>query len=197
MVFGLPYDIVNTKAMRPITRISSYTYRTIIYLVLIMIGILAVSTEILAQSKTSPNFGQGSDYKYAFGVRAGGSSGLTFKTFIGPSAALEFIAWGNGNHLGVAGLYERYVNAFDVAGLNWYYGGGAHAKLHHYQSGRSDLIYPDNAMAIGVDGIAGIEYKIAPIPVAVSIDLKPNLEVWTTGGVGLGIDPGLGVKLAF
>jgi hypothetical protein len=48
-----------------------------------------------------------------------------------------------------------------------------------------------------MDGIIGIEYKIAPIPLAVSLDMKPFFEMNTNGRAYLSLDPGIGVKVAF
>lgn len=179
------------------TLTSRKTLLTLAMFITIFSG--AVSTTF-AQDTQDP-FEESGDYRFAIGIRAGGTSGLTLKYFVSSNRALEGIVWAGRNHFGITGLYEAYTSAFGVNGLNWYYGGGAHLK---YQD--ADIVWIDfdegvyrgeDRFALGVDGIVGIEYKIPPIPVAISLDLKPNLEVWTTGGVGLGIDPGLGVKIAF
>lgn len=145
----------------------------------------------------------GSTYKTAVGLRAGETSGLTIKHFTGESSALEFIigVWPYG-FSGTA-LFEKHTNA-GVEGLNWYYGGGTHAAV---QSGRIYYAYSDRRydyyyrtgsdLGLGVDGIVGVEYKIKPIPFAVSLDLKPFVEVNTVGAAFIGLDPGLGVKVAF
>lgn len=157
--------------------------------------------EMTAQTTDDPFTEASGDYRTAIGIRAGGTSGLTFKHFVSSNRALEAIVWAGDNHFSLTGLYEAYVGAFGVEGLNWYYGGGAHLK---YQSIDIDWIDFDDdfydgedRFALGVDGIVGIEYKIPPIPIAISLDLKPNLEVWTTGDVDIDLDPGLGVKVAF
>ncbi|CAN0013796.1 unnamed protein product, partial [Chrysoparadoxa australica] len=98
-------------------------------------------------------------------------------------------------------LYERHVNAFGVNGFKWYYGGGGHASIHNNQYygtyfGRSPY-YDDGALGLGVDGILGLEYKIPAIPFALSLDIKPFVEVNTAGGVGFAFDSGLGIKVCF
>jgi len=165
-------------------------------------AVLGAWTTGLSAQTDDPFTESNGTYNVAIGVRAGGTSGLTAKFFTGSSRAFEGIISAGYHHFGLTALYEAYVGAFGVDGLNWYYGGGAHVK---YQSPNiewvdfnDDYYYRgSDRLALGVDGIVGIEYKIPPIPIAISLDLKPNVEVWTTGGVGLGIDPGLGVKLAF
>lgn len=138
-----------------------------------------------------------SSYKAAIGLRAGGTSGITGKVFVGNSAAVEGIlsVWRGG--LGLTVLYERYTPAFNLAGMNWYYGGGGHAIVtgndnrYGYERVRRDQF------ALGIDGIVGLEYKIPPIPIALSLDLKPNVEVWSGGDVDLRLDPGIGLKFVF
>lgn len=152
---------------------------------------------LFSQQSNSTEYSSSSVYKTAIGVRAGGTSGLTFKRFISSQNAIEVIVWGNRNWLGITGLYEFYKPAFNTAGLNWYYGVGAHVNFYDNSWGWSKNQYNENVIGLGVDGIAGIEYKIKPIPIALSLDLKPNIEVYTNGNLGWHLDPGFGIKFAF
>jgi len=144
-------------------------------------------------------------YSFAIGARGGAtgsSSGLTIKGFTGETFALEGIVgyW----HGGIATtlLAEKYVPAFHTRGLNWYFGGGLHYTAHSGSS-RWYLVddraykYTNEGASYGADLIAGLEYKIPQAPVAFSVDFKPYLEFGEKGGVGLALDPGLGIKLAF
>lgn len=142
------------------------------------------------------------DYKIAVGLRAGETSGLTIKQRVGHSSALEGIigVWYQG--LSVTVVYEKYTPAFDAEGLNWYYGGGGHAAFDmnytfHNHWGDRYYHYHAGGVGLGVDGILGLEYKIPPVPIAISLDVKPFLEVNTLGGVWLSLDPGLGIKITF
>ena len=147
-------------------------------------------------------------YKSAIGVRAGSTAGITFKHFIAGEGAVEGIigVWRNAVRLTV--VYEKHVPFGGVAGLNWYYGGGGHVsiysedRIHHWHWDppegwhRHDHAHP-GSFGIGVDGILGIEYKIPPIPFAVSLDLKPFIEFTSANYVFWSFDPGLGIKFAF
>lgn len=140
-------------------------------------------------------------YNTAIGVRGGGTSGLTFKRLTGRNAIEGIIGmWGYG--LSLTGLYERYTPA-GVDGLNWYYGGGGHVAFStgrtFYRNFRDyDNYYAgEGGVGIGLDGILGIEYKIPPIPFAISFDIKPFFEVNTRGGAYIALDPGIGIKIAF
>ena len=144
----------------------------------------------------------GSSYSTAIGLRGGETSGLTIKHFIGGQTAIEGILgfWHHGLHATV--LIEYYANAFGASGLNWYYGGGGHFAIdggrsyYGYGQKRKDY-YDDGNFGLGVDGIVGLEYKITNIPIAISLDLKPYVEVISNGRIWGSIDPGLGVKFAF
>ncbi len=140
-------------------------------------------------------------YKNAFGLRAGGTSGLTIKHFTNSNTALEGIVGFWPYTINITGLYEKYAHA-GASGLSWYYGGGGHISFisatyydrdyYYYRN-----YYRERGLGMGIDGIVGIEYKIRPIPFAISIDLKPMIEVYSFGGSFFAIDPGLGIKLTF
>jgi hypothetical protein len=147
-------------------------------------------------------FAQSPGYQFAIGVRGGEPSGLTAKYFFSDLHAVEgiisFWPWGPG----ITGLYEIHAAAFDVEGLFLYYGAGAHVR--QFRNGwwgnrisRADYRYTYSGAAIGLDGIVGLEYKLPPIPITISFDLKPMLEFTTGGKTFLGMDPGLSVRYVF
>ena len=138
------------------------------------------------------------NYHAAIGLRAGDTSGLTFKFNSGGSSNVELLAGFWSNWLSLTALYEKNVSAFNVNGMNWYYGAGGHVSFvtgDYYNRGRQYTRGDD--FALGLDGIVGLEYKIPPIPFAVSIDIKPFMEIYRNGNFFLGIDPGIGVKFTF
>lgn len=140
-------------------------------------------------------------YRTAIGLRAGGTSGITFKRLTENNNAYKGLLgiWHDG--FSVTLLGEKYVNA-NVPGLNWYYGLGGHLAVETRESfyrGYEDS-YRDfrrDDIGLGIDGIIGIEYKIPPIPFAISLDFKPFVEISTEGNTFIALDPGLGIKVAF
>ncbi|MFT4659968.1 MAG: hypothetical protein ACI8XB_000224 [Patiriisocius sp.] len=116
------------------------------------------------------------DYDMAIGLRLGLGSGLTFKKVISKNASFEALAeFRYGFNL--TGLYEinRY-DAFDVDRLNWYFGGGAHIGSYRgYRTRRSDFKH-ESELALGLDGIIGIEYNFVEAPINLSLDWKPTLN---------------------
>jgi len=163
-------------------------------------------TAILALT-VSISFGQlatnSSAYRTAVGVRGGEASGLTIKHFVGGQDAIEGIVglWYHG--LSATVLYERHSSAFNVSGMNWYYGGGGHATIYsdrryYYYNGRRRADrYVRGSIGLGIDGVFGLEYKIPKAPIAVNLDVKPYVEVITSGGIWTSLDPGLGIKVTF
>ena len=150
----------------------------------------------------------GYDYKNAVGIRMGGTSGLTYKHRFNNGNAFEAIVSSWPYTVGLTGLFEKY-KATDVAGLNCYFGGGAHANIggpyvyrrayyyDYYDGRRYSYMYVSDGRAIGIDGILGLEYKFRPIPLAISADIKPFTEVNNYGNFYIAIDPSIGLKLTF
>jgi len=143
-----------------------------------------------------------SDYKTSIGLRAGETSGLTFKHFFTGQDAIDVIAGAWHHGLSLTAMYERSSNAFGVPGLIWYYGGGGHISMattqgyYYYRDGnRRAEFYRHGSLGLGVDGVFGMEFKIPKAPIAVSLDVKPYIEFITTGGIWTSLDPGLGVKI--
>jgi hypothetical protein len=128
------------------------------------------------------------DYDKSIGIRGGFSNGITYKQSIGDDKALEFIMsnrWSNRwRGWKIAGLYEVYRRDFDVDGLTWYYGAGAHVGYYRTWGvwggpgyGNSSY-YSDYTVAPGLDAIFGIEFKIPDVPFAASLDWKPEINFW-------------------
>ena len=103
-------------------------------------------------------------------------------------------------------LHKRRQQAFDVIGLNWIYGAGAHVSHYGEKFNRNKEPYWHTdypayvdyiTFGFGLDGLLGMEYKIPQIPIAVSFDFKPFIEVVSNGDVWVSTDPGIGVKFIF
>lgn len=145
-------------------------------------------------------------YKNAIGLRAGETSGLTYKHRTQKGDAVEIILGTFPYAFSLTGLYEKYMPT-GLNGLQWYFGGGGHVTSQlintygYYVYNEKGRYYYYRTYsygpAVGIDGIIGIEYKIPRAPFAFSFDLKPNLEVVPGSAVYSSLDPGLGVKVTF
>jgi len=127
------------------------------------------------------------DYNTGIGLRGGFAGGVTLKHFISSDAALEGIISSRWQGLVITGLYEKHAQAFDVSGLNWFYGAGAHIGFwdgNNVKWADDDRSYT----VLGLDGIIGLEYNIQEIPFNISVDWKPSLNIvghsgfWADGG---------------
>lgn len=104
-------------------------------------------------------------YNTALGVRLGGNAyGVTLQQRVASRVTIE----------GIAGLSEREYSGtvlgeyhFGILGpsLNYYFGAGGHLG-HHKDTGDFG----------GLDGLVGVEYKVAFLPIALSFDFKPTVE---------------------
>lgn len=91
---------------------------------------------------------------------------------------------GNFSYLGANGYYQ-WLKELPQLGedFNWFYGAGASLGIG---SGFFD---------IGVGAQLGLEYKFPEIPLQLSIDVTPTINV--VGGFGFYIGSGLGVRYTF
>ena len=179
--------------------------KTIINLKKMIAGVmLTVGTHAIAQETIKPSIDSYS-YKNALGLRAGETSGLTYKHIFGNSNAFEGILSAWPYTFGVTALYERYAN-LGVDGLNLYFGVGGHMNVgspryrYYYVYRGNEYVYVRNSndVALGIDGIFGIEYKFKPIPLAISSDIKPYFENSLNSGYNyFTLDPSIGVKFTF
>ena len=108
-------------------------------------------------------------YKTAVGLRLGPntpavSAGITGKYFLNEKAAVEAIL-GVNNGLSICGLYEIHFPINAVKNLQWFAGAGAYVS---FRSGSSNL---------GAAGIIGLDYKFEEIPLNISLDWKPELNI--------------------
>lgn len=139
----------------------------------------------------------GQSYDKGIGIRGGITNGISYKQFIGESAAFEGILGVQYNGIQLTGLYEIHSPAFDIEQLNWYYGIGGH--IGFYSNGY-DPPYADNNYDIarpvfGLDGILGLEYHLKEVPFTIGIDVKPFIE-FTDPDIYLW-DAGLTVRYTF
>ncbi|MBR3858548.1 MAG: hypothetical protein IKJ18_00815 [Bacteroidaceae bacterium] len=124
------------------------------------------------------------EYNWAVGVRGGAFNGLTAKKNNG-SNALEFGAsWSLGNHLRVDGVYE-WQQPVITEGFNLYYGAGAFLGINGGNFG------------VGAEAVVGLEYKIANIPLAFSLDYRPALDILDLGDMLNFYNFGFGIKYCF
>jgi len=136
-------------------------------------------------------------YDNALGIRLGSWPGITYKHFVSQRGAFEAMLNTRWHGFMFHGLYEVHHKAFNEPGFNFYYGVGGH--VGHWNVGKYRHPWYDNSgsyAAIGLDGILGLEYSFSSIPLNMSVDWKPmlNLVSWT----GLWVDDvGFSIRIYF
>ena len=115
-------------------------------------------------------FGQNeSFYKNALGVRLGSSvptvkSGITYKHFLANNNAIEgILSFGDGTS--ICALYEIHKPINTVKNLQWFTGAGGYVGFNNSSSN------------LGAAGIVGLDYQFATIPLNISLDWKPELNI--------------------
>lgn len=120
-------------------------------------------------------------YRNAIGIRFSNNdavvnTGVSFRHFMRGNTALE--ATMSFDPFAVGLLVEKF-KPLGEPGLNWFYGGGAYVAF----AGRNVL---------GAQGILGLDYKFQGVPVNLSLDWKPELQIlndvqFEPAAVGVGI----------
>lgn len=139
-------------------------------------------------------FNVGSDYQTSIGVKVYPGA-VTVKHFLKPTVAVEGLGYISSDGFRLTGLYELHNNLGDIEGLKWYIGAGAHFGIW---SDNWKTKYPtrEAGIAVGIDGVIGLDYKIKGAPLNLSFDWQPSFNVigynYFEGGWG-----GLGVRYTF
>ncbi|MBE7169879.1 MAG: hypothetical protein INR73_04775 [Williamsia sp.] len=128
-------------------------------LLLSVVGIISASAQ---------DFKLGSDYQLGVGIRLSTgaptiSNSVSLKYFLTPSTAAEGLI-SFGNRFGVGGLYELH-QSLNSPGLRWFYGGGGYVGTQH------------RSTYLGPMGVLGLDYKFSEIPLNLSLDWKPELDL--------------------
>ena len=135
------------------------------------------------------------DYRTSLGIRGGLPVGVTLKHFLNKSNAVEGILATRWGGFTLTGLYEFERWTGEYPALNWYFGFGAH--LGTWSQGynpRLDESY--SGLVFGADGILGIEYTFDEIPLNLSLDILPSVNLVGYTGWG-GINGALSIRYVF
>ncbi len=108
------------------------------------------------------------DYRFALGLRLSNSTptlnnSITGKYFVSDQKAVEgMLSFGSKFALGA--LLEMH-KPLNVEGLTWMYGAGVYAGVL------------EKEVYIGPTGILGLDYKFNVVPINLSLDWKPELDI--------------------
>ncbi len=136
------------------------------------------------------------NYQNAIGLRGGWYNGITFRHMLSESKGVEVLFASRWRGFNLAGIYE-IQKPLKEEGFDWYYGIGAHvgAFNRYYYYDHNNPHYLDNGriVALGLDGILGMEYTFKELPLNLGIDIHPLIEL-ADGGFWPWYDAALSVR---
>ena len=117
-------------------------------------------------------------YKTAVGVRLSSSAAIvnnsiSLKHFLNERSAIEAL-FSFGDPIALAGLYEVH-KPFSTEGLQWFYGGGGYIGFVKTWNPAKNQNETD--VNFGAQGVIGLDYKFTNIPLNLSLDWKPELNL--------------------
>ena len=138
--------------------------------------IISISLIIAALSFTTTAWAQA--YKSGIGVRLSSAqamvnNSISFKHFLNERSAIEAL-FSFGDPLAIGALYEVH-KPFSTEGIQWFYGGGGYlgfVKTFNPNKNRNET-----DVNLGAQGVLGLDYKFANLPLNLSLDWKPELNL--------------------
>ena len=117
------------------------------------------------------------EYKTALGVRLSSvatvNNSISFKHFLNEKAAVEAL-FSFGDPLALGALYEIH-KPLATQGLQYFYGAGGYLAFpkEFNVNKNKDEVHTD----LGAMGVIGLDYKFPNLPLNLSLDWKPELNI--------------------
>ena len=147
--------------------------KKIAFVCLLIAGMCATQSAS-AQEESSA----GSGYRTALGVRLSSSNAMqnnsvSIKHFLNDKVAIEGL-FTFGDPLALGALVE-FHKPLSASGLSWYYGAGAYVGF--VKKVNTNTLKTSTDPNFGGQGAIGLDYKFANIPLNLSLDWKPELNI--------------------
>jgi hypothetical protein len=118
------------------------------------------------------------DYKTALGVRLSNSqamvnNSISLKHFFNERTAVEAL-FSFGDPLALGALVEVH-KPFSTSGIQWFYGGGGY--LSFVKTYDAENVKTGTDANFGAMGVLGLDYKFVNLPLNLSLDWKPELNI--------------------
>ena len=129
-------------------------------------------------------------YHSAIGVKMYPSA-VSYKQFLRSNKAIEALGYFSLDGFRATLLYETFAPIEGNENLSWYVGYGGHLGIWSETWKKNN---PDHTagIAVGVDGILGLDYKVKNAPLNISVDWQPSFNFvgssyFESGWAGIGI----------
>jgi len=124
-------------------------------------------------------------YDHSVGIRAGYSSGITYKGFrLHRMGAYEADILYNRHGFNISALYAHHMEPFRNERFLFYAGGGAFGGEW------------DEEFSVGVLAVAGMEYTIRDLPLNFGLDWRPMLNIYRNSATDF-LDFGICIRYRF
>ncbi len=140
--------------------------------------------------------------QHAIGARFGSATGITYRYTLSPDRAIEGIMSVQSNskssRFRLVGLYQYHKPLIDDLSWFWGFGGSVGSytgKAYTDANGKRFDKYSE--LALSIDGIAGLEYKIPSAPIAITLDAKPYFDFLQESGFRIVEGLGFSVRYTF
>ena len=126
------------------------------------------------------NVASSQNYKTALGIRLSSSAAMvnnsiSIKQFINEKTAIEgLLSFGDPLSFGVLAEFHK---PFSVSGLQYYYGAGGYLGFVKTYNPNKQINETD--ANFGAQGVIGLDYKFSNVPLNISLDWKPELNIVT------------------
>jgi hypothetical protein len=129
-----------------------------LFLALCIVAATCISLQVSAQ-----------DYKVGLGIRFSTpsptlSNSVSLKYFINDHDAIEGLV-SFGTRFGMGALFEVHQPIGSVQNLTWFYGAGGYVGFKY------------GVTYLGPTGAVGLDYKFQNVPINLSMDWKPELDI--------------------
>ena len=118
------------------------------------------------------------EYKTALGVRLSSAApivnnSVSIKQFVNEKMAIEgLLSFGDPLAFGLMAEFHKPLSA---AGLQYFYGGGGY--LGFIKTYDPNKLRNETNVNVGAQGIVGLDYKFPNVPLNLTLDWKPELNI--------------------
>ncbi len=142
------------------------------------------NSQVSTEQYTSP-------YKKAIGFKLNPGA-VSYRSFYTRNKAVEVIGFISLDGFQLTILNEKFTPFANAENLTWYMGYGGHFNLW---SERYKLNNPSKSagVAVGIDGMLGLDYKLKNTPINLSVDIQPAFNFVCASYFDLGWG-GIGIR---
>ena len=155
---------------------------------LLLLAICIVTSATIFAQNTPATFSK--PYDKAIGVKMFPGA-ITYKQFLSSNKAVEALGYFSIDGFRATILREKYASFDGNENFSWYIGYGGHMGIWSEEWKKNNPTHKAG-IAVGIDGIIGLDYKIKGAPLNLSVDWQPSFNFvggsyFESGWGGIGV----------